>query len=662
MITPVQDYRRTDHNTPGKPLNGLDALVNEWVGIYKRRQGILRAVLRQAEQIDALAPQWKNVSDHVLQEKLESFRVAFRRDPEHPDLPLNEALAAVREAADRQVGLRPFVVQLAGALVLHRGWLAEMATGEGKTLTAGLAAVLAGWTSRPCHIITANDYLVQRDAEWLRPLYRFCGLKVGHVASAMNPTDRRAGYAADITYTTSKEIVADFLRDRLFLGPWLHPTRRLIHTLRRPAFGLRTSLVLRGLHTAIVDEADSLLIDEAVTPLIISTPHKNDILREAVKIAQEIARPLESGVDYTTNLRHKEVELTPTGRAKILEQSETLPRLFRSLGRRLELAKQALTAREFFLKGRQYIVLDGKVVIVDEFTGRLMQQRSWRAGLHQAVEAKEGLEVTDPTETMARLSFQRFFRLFYKMAGMTGTAREAASEFWQVYKLPVISIPTNKPCIRQESADRVFLTAEAKWQAILEDIQKTHASGRPILVGTRSVAASEQLAERLAAAGLQYHLLNATRHKEEAQIVAEAGVVGQITIATNMAGRGTDIRLGQGVAEHGGLHVIATERHESKRIDRQLFGRAARQGDPGSALAYISADDELLHRFLPKAILDRLRDTIRAGLPAAHKLASAAVAMAQKRAEKQAFHQRRAVLRMDTWLEEALSFASSRET
>ncbi|MCL5098749.1 MAG: hypothetical protein M1608_14705 [Candidatus Omnitrophica bacterium] len=657
MITPTEEYRRTDHKAPKKPLSGLDAWVHHIVGFYTRRRRVLAELRAQAERIDGLEDHWKGLRDHVLQERLAEIHQQFRRHPASPDLPVHDALAAIREAADRHVGLRPYMVQIMGALAMHRGYLAEMATGEGKTLTAGLTAVLAGWTGRPCHIITANDYLVQRDAEWLRPLYRYCGLKVGFVSGEMNPVDRRAGYKADITYTTSKEIVADCLRDRLRLGAWQQPNRRLIQTLLAPQFLARAELVMRGLHTAIIDEADCLLIDEAVTPLIISTPHKNETLREATRLAHEIVEPLVPGEDYDLDLRHKEIELKESGRQKIHERCSSLPPLFRSLGRREELARQALTAREFFLLGKQYVLIDGKVMIVDEFTGRLMPQRTWRAGLHQAIEAKEKLEVTDPTETMARLSFQRFFRLFHKLSGMTGTAAEAANEFWQTYQLPVISIPTHRPCVRKVEPDHVFSSADEKWAAIAERICQFHSTGRPLLVGTRSVAASERLAELLRNHGLEFSLLNALHHREEAQIVAQAGELGKITIATNMAGRGTDIRLGAGVAELGGLHVIATERHESHRIDRQLFGRSARQGDPGSAEAYISLEDELLMRFLPNAVRRRLQDAFRSGLPKSGKMATTAFTLAQKRAERQAFRQRGSVLRMDTWLEDALSFA-----
>ena len=657
MNTPSKDYHRTDFLVPDKLLSGADAWAHGVVGAYQRRSGVLAELEQFAAGVDAQAGHWSRLTDHHLQEKLSEFREEFRRRRRGKPLRVAEALAAVREAAERKVGLRPFHVQLMGALALHRGCLAEMATGEGKTLTAGLAAVLAGWTGLPCHIVTANDYLVQRDAEWLRPLYHFCGLKAGVVIGEMKPPQRRQGYDQDITYTTSKELVADFLRDRLQLGAWQNASRRLIHTLLNPTHLQRAELVMRGLHTAIVDEADSLLIDEAVTPLIISAPLKNELLREVCRQAEASVADLKPGFDYRIDLQHREIELTPPGKEKIIARSNQLAGLFRSLNRRVELVLQALVAREFFLRGKQYVLVDGKVVIVDEYTGRMMQQRTWRAGLQQAIEDKEGLEITDPTETLARLSFQRFFRLFRKISGMTGTARETSAELWQIYRLPVISIPTNRPCLRTQLPDKIFSTAEQKWRAVADDICELHASGRPILIGTRSISASERLAELLSERGVEFQLLNALRHLEEARIVAEAGHRGRITIATNMAGRGTDIRLGQGVAAAGGLHVVATERHDARRIDRQLFGRSARQGDPGSAQAYISMEDELLQRYCPPILRRSALAMVRANRPGCRQLAGLLISLAQQRAEHHTFRQRKALLRMDTWLEEALSFA-----
>lgn len=657
LNTPTLDYRRTGYKRPKQPFKGLDARVNGLIGLYQRRGSLLSNLRREAEAVDALASEVKTWTDHDLHQRLMEYREQFRRGETLGERVLAPALAAIREASDRKLGLRPFLVQLMGALALHRGYLAEMATGEGKTLTAGLAAILAAWTKRPCHIITVNDYLVRRDAEWLTPLYHFCGVRVGHVIQPMAPKERQHGYGCDITYTSSKELLADFLRDRLHLGHVQDPTRRLIRRMLSPRSSGYEHLVLRGLHTAIVDEADSVLVDEAVTPLIISAGHKNEILRDAVKIARDLAASLEKEVDYRPNLRYREVELTSAGRARLSQICHALPGLWHGQTRREELIRQALVAREFFLLGKQYIIDKDKVVIVDEFTGRQMPQRTWREGLHQAIEAKENLEISDPTETVARLSFQRFFRCFHRLSGMTGTAREAAGEFWQMYRLLVVAIPTNEPCIRQHWPDRVFAEESKKWEALADDVQRIHAQGRPILLGTRSVVASEHVAGILRARGLQFHLLNARHVEQEAAIVASAGEPGRITIATNMAGRGTDIKLGQGVAAQGGLHVIASERHESGRVDRQLFGRSARQGDPGSAQAYVSAEDELLKRYLPASMRIALRRSLENRIPARGRVARAAFAMAQHRAQKLAYRQRQTVLRTDTWMDEALSFA-----
>jgi preprotein translocase subunit SecA len=651
LRTPSADYRRTAYRVPERPLQGLDAVVNWCIGRYQRRNARLQELRQLAALVESGAKDFADLDNHRLQSRLFEFQDRFRREPSPGTKVLLPALAALREAAFRCLDLRPFPVQLMGALALHRGWLAEMATGEGKTLTASLAAVLFGWTKQPTHIVTVNDYLAQRDADALRPFYTFCGVRVGCVTGALEATARAKEYERDVTYTTSKELLADFLRDRLRLGGLAQPTRRLIRRLLQPRVDGADGLVLRGLHTAIVDEADSVLIDEAVTPLIISATRKNEMFREVGRLAAHIAGELQPEADYRVDVRYREVELTAVGRGKLAERCATLPGIWRSTGRRDEIVRTALVAREFYQRDRQYILADGKVVIVDEFTGRPMPQRTWREGLHQAIEAKEGLDLSDPTETVARMSFQRFFRCFHKLAGMTGTAWEAAAEFWQIYGLPVVRIPTNRPCIRQHWPDRFFAKESDKWAGVVDEIEKINRTGRPLLVGTRSVAASEQLARQIIARGLEVQVLNATRLAEEATIVALAGELGRITIATNMAGRGTDIRLGHGVKELGGLHVIATERHESGRVDRQLFGRAARQGDPGSAQAFVSAEDELVRRHLPPAMKKLLRAAPNASL------AKTAFTLAQRRAQKLAWKQRLGVLRSDAWLDEALSFA-----
>ena len=656
MALPAVDYQKSRIEVPEELYKGLDSLAHGLIGRWRRRSRILEDFTVQAARVKEAAAAFRQAPARKLREAVEECRPYFRKKAAVPGEVLVRALAVVEEYSYRNLAIRPHAVQTVGALALYGGYLAEMATGEGKSLTAALAGVLFGWSGRPCHIVTVNDYLANRDAVELRDFYHDCGVTVGCVLGAMEPALRRENYQKAVVYTTSKELLADFLRDRILMGRHAHATRRALAVLAGE--GRRFSqLVMRGIHTAIVDEADSVLIDEAVTPLIISRPRENKALVAACTAACRIAARLEAGGDYRVDLKYKEVELTDKGRERIEELVKDLPGFWRAYGRRSELIEQALTAREFYKRGKQYVVRDGKVVIVDEFTGRLMENRTWSQGLHQAVEAKEGVELTPPSETLARLSFQRFFRFFTRLSGMTGTAREACGEFWDIYELPVVAIPTNRPCLRVMEEDLVFAGAEEKFRAIADEVRQVAAIGRPVLVGTRSVEVSERLSGLLREQGIEHALLNAVNHAEEAGIVAGAGEKGRVTIATNMAGRGTDIKLAPGVAELGGLHVIASERHESGRIDRQLFGRCARQGDPGSARAFLSLEDELIRRFVPAFLQRRLTAAVAQGSPHAARIARHAMWFAQQAAQRLAFRQRRSVLKMDTWLDDALSFA-----
>ena len=662
MLTPTAQSRVTYLRVPDDLTKGIDAYLHSLLGKFRRRRALPQGMMAEAEQIDSLSSQYSDLTDQALRDRLGEFSRHFRRFHDPGQETLHAALAAIREAAHRTLGLRAFPVQLVGALALHRGYLAEMATGEGKTLVAGISAVLAGWSGLPCHIVTVNDYLAERDAKLNRPLYEWAGLNVGVVTSNLVQTQRAEAYSADITCTTSKELLADFLRDRLRLGQWQNSSRRHIRMmLQRGGGQLPHGIVMRGLHTAIIDEADSILIDEAVTPLIISQQRENDSLREACEIAHRLAAELVVDVDYRINRRYKEIELDDGLADKLAEARQQLPGMWRGRDRCLELIRQALVGREFFLPEKQYVIQDGKIVIVDEFTGRMMPQRTWRQGLHQAIEAKEGLAVSDPSETLSRLSFQRFFRFFHKLSGMTGTAAEAAGELWHMYTLPVIAIPTNRPCIRKQYPDGIFLREDDKWQAIEAEIVDLNRQGRPVLVGTRSVRNSERLAAQLETRGLQFELLNAVRYEQEARIIEDAGRIDRVTIATNMAGRGTDIKLGPGVTEKCGLHVIATERHESGRIDRQLFGRTARQGDPGSSRAFVSLEDELIMRFTPATVRRTVASTLKREMPAHERLSGRAIRMAQAKAQRLAYKQRQGVLRMDTWMEDSLSFTGNAE-
>ena len=566
------------------------------------------------------------------------------------------------EASFRTIGLRPYTVQTAGALALYHGYVAEMATGEGKTLTAALTAVVRGWSGRPCHIITANDYLAARDAEKLAPLYSYCGVTVGAVTSAMQPDERKNGYARDITYSTAKEVTADFLRDRLALGVLQKFEHRQIRELFGGADTQRSGVVTRGIHTAIVDEADSLLIDEAVTPLIIARSQPNEPFVQACLAASALAARLKRGTHYTADYQYKEIDLLPDVDLKELAlaaASVSAGRQFTGEGFQRDLVRQALTAKEFFHRDKNYVVQEDKVVIVDDFTGRTMAQRSWSAGLHQLVEAKEGLPVTAPTETLARLSFQRYFRFYRNLSGMTGTARESAPELWHIYGLPVAPIPPNRPSRRTLLPRKFFMDRLSKFRSIVEEISAMHQIGRPVLLGTRSVLTSEELAALLHESGLSCRIINAVRHREEAAIIAQAGARGAITVATNMAGRGTDILIDRDVENLGGLHVIAAECNESGRIDRQLFGRCGRQGDRGSARSFVGMDDELLCRFLHSGVLKTVAGLQKSDNPLAHRLADWAVGRAQETAQRRAYSGRRSVQKMDTWLQDSLTFTQS---
>jgi preprotein translocase subunit SecA len=529
-------------------------------------------------------------------------------------------------------------------------------------LTIALAGVLAAWRGQACHLVTANDYLAGRDAEQMAPLYHACGVSVASIAAADEPAVRAERYGADVVYLTAKELLADHLRDQLAEqaghGALNRSFRQWLGQI--PAEAAPAQLHRRGLHTVLVDEADSVLIDEAVTPLILSSPRSNLGLAAAVRLVSTIADQLSEGGDYVAIARQKTVRLSDAARRALADRQGELPPLWRAAPRREELLRQALTVRHFILPGHQYVVdPDGKVVLLDEFTGRMTPGRSLTAGLHQAIEAFEGLEISDPNESLAQMSFQSFFRRLPRLAGTTGTGREAATELWRIYRLGVMPIPTHRPRITRVEPPRLFATAARKWQAVLAQIRLLHETGQPVLVGVRSVDSSETLARLLTEQRLPFDLLNAVRHAEEAAIVARAGEPGRITIATNMAGRGTDIRLGDGVPALGGLHVIIAECNESGRIDRQLAGRCGRQGDPGSVSTFLSLEDGLLRRFLSRPARVILGIWHRARLPGRRSLVRTLVRAAQRRAEADAFARRKGVLKSDDWLDSALPFERS---
>ena len=537
-------------------------------------------------------------SDEALKAVTTELRRKLRREGFHPPL-VGRAFALVREVAQRRIGQRHFDVQLMGGWGLLQGKLVEMETGEGKTLTATLPASVAALAGVPVHVITVNDYLAARDAQSMGPVYAFLGLSVGVVTQDMNPDARRGAYACDITYCTNKDLAFDYLRDRVALGDSGSAAHIALERLR----GARERagrVVLRGLHFGIVDEADSVFIDEARTPLILSASKGDDQEGEMCNQALELACTLIEGRHYVIDRRERIVDLRDPGKEHIAHWSEDKHGVWTSKRGREEAIRQALSALHLFTLDQHYVVAEGKVQIVDEFTGRIMADRSWERGLHQMIEAKEGVELTARRETLARITYQRLFRRYLRLAGMTGTAKEVAPEIWSIFRLDVVKVPLNRPSRRTFAAARLFSSAQEKWQAVAEAAARCAVKeGRAVLIGTRSVRASEELSKVLHERGLEHALLNAKQDKEEAEIVARAGEVGRITVATNMAGRGTDIRLPAEVVERGGLQVILTECHESARIDRQLYGRCARQGDPGSCATLVSLEDELFRTYAP---------------------------------------------------------------
>ena len=652
----AHDYHRTCLKRPRKICKGLDALSDLFIGMYQRRSSRLRKLDEKASKVEVLAKDLVDLTEEKLTDRMEKVRYEIRRHCMKPGDYLIDAFAISYEVVRREMGLTPHHVQVMGALALGHGYLAEMATGEGKTLTVSLWTAVAGWGGYPCHVITANDYLAARDAEIMSPVYQRCGLRVCSVTGEMGPEERQEAYQADIVYTTSKDLLADFLKDRIALGKLANPDQRLVHHLASRALP-KNRLILRGLHTAIVDEADNVMIDEAVIPLRISQSYTNEALREAYTVANGMVKELKEDVDYTCNRQLSEVKLTDEGVHKVSQMNVSLPSLWRGKRRSRELIEQSLVAKELFHKDKQYVVGDDGIMIVDGFSGRVMPDRTWSQGLHQAIEAKEQVDLSDPTETLASLSFQRFFRFFKRLSGLSGTAAEAASEFWQIYRLPVIKIPTHKPCIRKEVKDVLFPSKDEKWEHLIDKARQLHEQKKPILIGTQNVKDSEHIAELMQRENLAFQLLNAVRSESEAEIVAQAGQVGMITIATNMAGRGTDIKLDQEVQKIGGLHVLASERHESKRIDRQLYGRAGRHGDPGFAQAFISLEDELFQKYGPKVLSGMLKWLLRSKSRLANWLARMCYVIAQKNAERASFFLRKQVIQSDAQTEEALSFA-----
>jgi preprotein translocase subunit SecA len=590
-----------------------------------RNERYLKQLQPIVDQINGLEPAIEKLTDQELAGKTVSLKERLAKG-EPLDALLPEAFAVVREASRRVLAMRPFDVQLVGGIVLHEGKIAEMKTGEGKTLVATMPVYLNALTGRGVHVVTVNDYLARRDAEWMGSLYKFLGMSVGSILHGMNDVERRQAYAADVTYGTNNEFGFDYLRDNMKFES--------------------KDFCQRDFHYAIVDEVDSILIDEARTPLIISGPA--DISTELYHKVNQVLPRFKKELHYTVDEKVRAVSMTEEGVAQG-EKLLGIDNLYDPQNIEwLHHLNQALKAHVLFKKDVDYIVHNGEVVIVDEFTGRTMPGRRYSDGLHQALEAKEGVKIERENQTLASITFQNYFRMYEKLAGMTGTADTEAAEFRKIYNLEVAVVPTHQNMVRIDYADVVYKNAKAKYRAVVKEIKNLHEKGQPVLVGTINIDISEMLSKMLQSQGVPHSVLNAKHHEKEAEIVAEAGQKGKVTIATNMAGRGTDIKLGQGVAELGGLHILGTSRHESRRIDNQLRGRSGRQGDPGSSRFYLSLEDDLLRIFGSdriSGIMDKLG--MEEDEPIEHTMISRAIENAQRKVEGHNFDIRKHLLEYD---------------
>lgn len=642
----------------------VESAVNRFLlaWIARLRKPFARELRRAdsfVDQVDAEQSWADALSDDELKETAQSMRGVLLREGFTPELSAR-CFALVRSAASRTVAMSHFPVQIMGGWVMLHGMLAEMGTGEGKTLTATLPAATVALAGLPVHVITVNDYLARRDSELMAPVYKALGLSVGLAEPDQPPPERRAAYAADICYCTNKDIGFDYLRDSLTLDAHRGRARLLLEKALHRGDRL-DRLLLRGLHFAIVDEIDSVLIDEARTPLIIAGNAQREADEQLYGTAMELATRLEDGTDFDIDREDRAARLTEKGRERMGELAEALPPSWRSKRAREELVQQALAASHLFELDKHYLIKEGEVHIIDEYTGRVMPDRSWERGLHQLIEIKEGCEISARQGTLARITYQRLFRRYLRVAGMSGTVEEVRPELEAVYGLRTVEVPPNRPSQRRDLGCSLYSTAAKKWDAVTHSIATNQELGRPVLVGTRSVAASEQLSKELNSRAIEHVVLNARQDVAEAEIVARAGISGRVTVATNMAGRGTDIHLNEDSRSAGGLHVILTEYHESSRIDRQLFGRCARQGDLGTHEAIVSLEDEIFEQHAAASAR---------GIAARYAGGSDALprwtgkylrVLAQRSAEWKNAQTRRATIALDKKLDSALGFAGRTE-
>lgn len=626
--------------------------VSRW---WRARPSRMRAFL---PWVELRAEAFRAASDEQLRQMAIELRRALRREGLCDRL-VGEAFALVREVAGRQLGMRHHDNQLMGGWAMLQGMVAEMETGEGKTLTATLSAATAALAGHRVHVVTVNDYLVVRDHALMQPVFEALGLSTAAVSADMGVGERQQAYRAEVVYVTNKILVFDYLRDRVALGGPADPLRLAIDRMvGGPSPAGR--LLLHGLDFAIVDEADSVLVDEARTPLIISEERAGGEEAAVAHQALSVAAQLQQGTDFLISGTERRIALTEPGRARLLDVTRNLGGAWALTLRREELAVRALTAQHIFLRDEHYLVRDGKIQVIDEYTGRVMADRSWGQGLHQMIEAKEGCEITGVKDVLAKISYQRFFRRYLHLAGMSGTVAEVSAELGDVYRLAVMRVPSHRPNRRISQIDQVFDDAEAKWQRIVQRVQALHGSGVPVLIGTRTVAVAEEASRRLTAAGIAHNVLSARQDGAEAGIVAQAGQRGAVTVATNMAGRGTDIKLGEGMEALGGLCVLLAERHDAARIDRQLAGRCARQGDPGLVEAYLALDDALLLPLTGRAELWLVR-RVPASSAFGQWLRRRVVRLAQRSMERSAYHARKALRQSDQHMGDVLAFSGRPE-
>lgn len=633
----------------------------DFVGLYAKYKSSNKKYFDEfIELVNNNTDHFSELSNDEILEVVRQLRMRLHENHFNNIDYISEVFGLVREIAGREINMRHFDVQLIGGLVMLQGRVAEMETGEGKTLTATLPACAAALSGLPVHIITVNDYLVKRDSNLMQPIYHALGLTVGVIVSGMSPEERRKAYKCDITYCSNKEIAFDYLKDRITLGKKRSRMRLKIEELKGGTTRI-DKLLMRGLCFAIVDEADSVLIDEARTPLIISGSGDIKEEKKFYEEALSIACELNLDEDFSLHDKERNVRLTEQGKIKIESLISNLSGIWKGKQRREELLAKALAAIYLYMPDKQYLVKDGKVQIIDEFTGRVMPDRSWESGLHQLIETKEGCDLSSRRETLARISYQKLFRRYLHLSGMTGTGTEVENELWSVYRLNVIKIPTNKPVRRTAYPEIICGCQKEKWDAVVTSITNMRETGRPVLIGTRSVEASEHLSELLHNKNIEHCVLNARQDEEEASIINQAGKEARITVATNMAGRGTDIKLDDSVSANGGLHVILTEIHESKRIDRQLFGRCGRQGDLGSYETILSIEDELFSNYINEKIKQIAQQLESKKNPTSQAILSLLMKYSQWTAER--FHKRARceLLKMDDQLDIALAFSGQTE-